>query len=430
MSGENQVEKVISRYNYMLYRNKKNRKLDHAITIAGNLRNHVIALHRRYYRLTGKHIPVKVMQAHIAKLRMGRISKNKKLGREAKPYGKKRTYWQAVSAQSAQDICERVEKGYERFFDNLKAGKPRKVGLPRFKKSHKYTSFTLKTDSWKLHDEVTLGSRTGNPLDKNIRRTGRIEIMGTTYKFVWTRPIRGKIKTVTVKRDATGDIWISFTVEEYREIPNPVSTGKSGGFDFGLKTFLTNDEGECIVSPQFYRQGIHEIQRNSKALSSKQKGSNNRERARLDLARTHRRMANLRENHHWQLAHDLCDHYDVMYFETLNLRGMQRMWGRKIGDLAFADFLKKLQWVVKQRGKRVYQIDQWEATSKTCYTCGTKKEKLGLHERIFECEYCGHVLDRDHNAALNIKKVGTSTFTPRGSKTGERSTRPRSLVRS
>ncbi len=102
--------------------------------------------------------------------------------------------------------------------------------------------------------------------------------------------------------------------------------------------------------------------------------------------------------------------YDVMIFETLNLRGMQRMWGRKINDLAFADFLKKLQWVAKKRGKRVYQIDRWEATSKTCYACGNKKEKLGLHERIFVCEECGHTLDRDHNAALNIKKVGTSTF--------------------
>ncbi len=98
-----------------------------------------------------------------------------------------------------------------------------------------------------------------------------------------------------------------------------------------------------------------------------------------------------------------------MIFETLNLRGMQWMWGRKINDLAFADFLTKLKWVAQKRGKRVLQIDPWKATSKTCSACGEQKASLGLHERGFDCEHCGHTLDRDHNAALNIKRVGTST---------------------
>ena len=266
-----------------------------------------------------------------------------------------------------------------------------------------------------------MGSRVGNPQDKNIRRTGRIRISENvevdskykkimrTYKFVWTRPIQGDIKRITVKRDNVGDLWICFHVVEEIKIPDKASAGEIGGFDFGLKTFLTNDAGQVIVSPQFYRTQMHEIQRRSRVHSGKVKGSNNQERARLDLARAHRRIVNLRENHHWQLAHMLCKEYDVMFFETLNLRGMQRIWGRKINDLAFADFLKRLKHVAEKEGKLVIQIDQWEATSRTCSACGDKKDSPGLHERVFVCEHCGHTLDRDHNAAINIKQVGTST---------------------
>jgi len=297
-------------YKYQMYRSKNDQYLHRQITIAGSIYNHMIALQKRYYRLTGKHISKGDMQAHLSKLRMGKK-------------GKKYIWWQALSAQTVQELVERVEGGYEQFFENLRKGKPRKVGLPNFKPSHRYTSFTLKQNGWKLLDSV-LGSRLGNPNNNTIRRTGRIRISEKvmvngkykrkwrTYKFVLTRPIQGDIKQVTIKRDNVGDLWICFSVVEEIEIPDKVSAGQIGGFDFGLKAFLTNDEGQVIISPQFYRAGMREIQRRSRIHSRKVKGSNNRERARLDLARAHRRITNLRENHHWQLAHDLCDVYESM----------------------------------------------------------------------------------------------------------------------
>ncbi|MGB1286600.1 MAG: RNA-guided endonuclease InsQ/TnpB family protein [Aggregatilineales bacterium] len=402
------LRKIRRTYQCRLYRSKHNNHLHQAIDIAGNMRNHIIALQKRYYRIFGKHIPSGQMQPHISKLRMGKQRAHKPAGRKAKNYGKLFTCWQAIPAQSAQDMVMRVEQSYQNFFDNLKKGKSCKVGLPRFKKSKKYSSFTMKTNSWKLLDNC-IGSRTGRPIDKNIRRTGRIRIMGRVYKFVWTRPIRGSIQTVTVKRDNVGDLWLFFSVIEIIELPKKVSTGESGGFDFGLKYFLTNHEGQVIISPQFYREGMKQIQRLSRSHSRKVKGSNNRERSRLALARAHRDIANKRDNHQWHLAHDLCKRYDVLVFETLNISAMQQMWGRKISDLGFADFLEKLKHVANKLDKTVIQINRWEATSKTCSGCGEKKEKLSLKERIFECANCGLVLDRDHNAARNIYQVGTST---------------------
>jgi putative transposase len=410
-------------YKYKLYRGKQDKPLRRAIDIAGHIRNHIIALHKRYYRLTGKHIPKGQMQAYIAKLRMGRVQANQRLGREGREYGKRYTFWQAIPSQAAQDMVDRVEAGYQRFFENVRQGKPRKVGLPNFKKAKTYTSFTLKQTGWKLLDNQ-VGSRTGQPTDKNIRRTGRVEILGRTYKFVWTRPIQGEIKTVTIKRDSVGELWICFSVVEKIEPPESVSTGKSGGFDFGLKHFLTNDEGQVKHAPEFYRQGMRRIQQGSQQHSSMLKKSSNRERARIQLARAHRDIASQRDNHHWHLAHELCDSYDVMIFETLNLCGMQRIWGRKINDLALADFLNKLKYVALKRGKQVLQIDQWEATTKTCSRCGHKKESLPLHERVFHCDQCGLTLDRDHNAAINIKQVGTSTCSLEAVRRGDASRHP------
>lgn len=397
-------------YKYRLYESKQNTHLAHAINVAGMIRNHIIALQRRYYKLRGKYIPLGQMQAHIGKLRMGRVSGNKKLGRNGKSYGKKYTYWQAISAQAAQEICERVDKGYQRFFKNQKlpANRRKKVSPPQFKKVKKYTSFTLKTDSWKLLD-AHRGSRNGSPKQKNERRTGKVQIMKRTYKFVWTRPMMGKIKTVTVKRDKTGKLWICFSVEETITINSQTSSGQIGGFDFGLTHFLTTETGHRIESPQFYRQMHAQIAQLHRNLSKKRKGSNNWYRAKRALARAYQRLDNLRTNHHWQLAHALCNQYDGLIFETLHIKAMQKLWGRKISDLGFSNFLKIMEHVAKKRGIAFQQIDQWIATSKTCSHCNARFENLTLADRWVTCN-CGLSCDRDHNAARNIHKVGTSTF--------------------
>jgi putative transposase len=134
-------------YKYRLYTSKKDKHLHRLITIAGNVHNHIVALQRRYYRLFGGYVSLGRMKTHLKNLRNGR-----------------NYWWRALSAQSIQEIAERVDGGYQKFFENIKKGKPRKVGAPKFKKPRKYSSFTLKTSGWRKNAasrffRLTNGSR-------------------------------------------------------------------------------------------------------------------------------------------------------------------------------------------------------------------------------------------------------------------------------
>ena len=184
---------------------------------------------------------------------------------------------------------------------------------------------------------------------------------------------------------------------------------ESRSFDFGLKTFLTCSDGSKIESPQFLKQSLNVIKKASRQHSKKRKGSSNRERARLNLVRKHEDVVNRRWDWFWKLAHDLTNWFDVLCFETLNLKGMQRLWGRKISDLAFGEFLQILEWVAKKKGKQVVFIDRWYPSSKTCSECGHVLDKLDLSVREWRCPSCGSINGRDENAAKNICAVGAST---------------------
>jgi putative transposase len=184
---------------------------------------------------------------------------------------------------------------------------------------------------------------------------------------------------------------------------------ESRSFDFGLKAFLTCSDGSKIESPQFLKQSLNLIKKASRQHSKKRKGSSNRERARLNLVRKHEDVVNRRWDWFWKLAHDLTNWFDVLCFETLNLKGMQRLWGRKISDLAFGEFLQILEWVAKKKGKQVVFIDRWYPSSKTCSECGHVLDKLDLSVREWRCPSCGSINGRDENAAKNICAVGAST---------------------
>jgi putative transposase len=130
----------------------------------------------------------------------------------------------------------------------------------------------------------------------------------------------------------------------------------------------------------------------------------------LNLVRKHEDIVNRRTNWFWKLAHDLTAKFDVLYFETLNLNGMKRLWGRKVSDLALGEFLQILEWVATKKGKQVVFIDQWYPSSKTCSHCGHVLETLDLSVRRWRCPSCHVENDRDENAAVNIKRVGVSTL--------------------
>jgi putative transposase len=354
---------------FKLYQHKRNRFLKRCINASGVIYNHCIALHKRYYRMWGKHLNCAKLQSHIAKLRKG------------KPF------WQQVGSQAVQDICQRIEKAYQLFFKHHKKG----VRPPGFKKVKRYKSFTLKQAGYKF-----LG---GN----------RIKIGNRVYQYWNSRPIEGIVKTLTIKRTPLGELFMVVVVDGVEEPEIKFETGRIAGFDFGLKTFLTGSDGSQIESPQFLKQSLNAIKKASRQLSQKHKGSAHRERARLNLVRKHEDVANRRSDWFWKLAHDLTNRFDVLCFETLNLKGIQRLWGRKISDLAFGEFLSILTWVAIKKGKQVVFIDPWYPSSKTCHSCGHVLDSLALSVREWRCPSCQSVNGRDENAARNIQAVGAST---------------------
>ncbi|MHC5826841.1 MAG: RNA-guided endonuclease InsQ/TnpB family protein, partial [Nostoc sp.] len=190
-----------------------------------------------------------------------------------------------------------------------------------------------------------------------------------------SREIEGKVKTLTIKRTPLGELFMVIVVDSGNEPEIKFTTGKIAGFDFGLKTFLTCSEGFNIESPLFLKQSLNDIKIASRQHSKKQKGdapnvanaslSRTRERARKNLVRKHEDVANRRRDWFWKLALSLTGKFDVLCFERLNLKGMQRLWGRKIGDLAFREFLEILEWVALKKGKQVVYIDPWYPSSKT-----------------------------------------------------------------
>ena len=178
-------------------------------------------------------------------------------------------------------------------------------GRPRFKPRGKYKSFTLLQAGWKLLP--------GN----------QIQIGKQVYQYFKSRDVLGNPKRCTIKRDAIGDIYICMLTDYEEPDHNRVMTGKIAGFDFGLKRYLTGHNGHDIESPLFFKRSISAVKRANRNHSRKQKQSNNRQRARLDLARKHRKIANQREDFHWKLAHQLTDEYDEIRLEELKPTGYE-----------------------------------------------------------------------------------------------------------
>ena len=128
------------------------------------------------------------------------------------------------------------------------------------------------------------------------------------------------------------------------------------------------------------------------------------------MVRAHEKIVNRRTDWFWKLAHKLCNEFDYLFFETLNLKAMQRLWGRKISDLAKREFLKILEFVASKKGKTVHYIDRWYPSSKTCNKCNYIIDKLSLDIRSWICPSCLNNNRRDYNASCVIHKVGASTL--------------------
>ena len=365
---------MVKTFKFKLFHAKRNRKLHRQINAAGLAYNHCIALHKRYWKLYHKSLNVYALQKHLTKL--------KKMPRFA--------YLREIGSQALQDVTQRIDKAYKLFWRNLEH--KCKTAPPSFKKVRKYKSYTLKQAGWKLDEEH-----------------GAIYIAKQKYRYAMSRCVEGKIKTLTVKRDAVGDIYIYF-VCELPDSKIETRTGKSVGFDFGFKgkMLVAESPDEDVREPSFFNKAARKIARANRHLSSKRMRSNDRRKARQELARLYRKLANQRNAYHWQLAHELCDKYSIICLEDLSMKWMSMSnHGKKVNDFGFAEFVNILEYYGPQVGTRIVKVGRFFPSSQLCFDCGFQnKEVKDLDVREWVCPVCGKHHDRDRNAAKNIHREG------------------------
>ena len=363
-----------------LFKDKMLRHLHDELNICGVVRNHFVALCMRYYRRYGKGLSYTKLSTHLTQL--------KKL--------EKYQHWNIPYAWALQNVLKRLSQSFREM-------KTLGRGHPQFKSCKKHKGMTFRGNQVKFMCLF--------PKQKNERNhpTYQIRLNGRWYRFALHRNIEGKITQVQVTRDALGDVYITLT-EACTEVKPEPKTGKAEGFDFGIKDFLTGSDGERYTSPMFYKHNADKLATAQKVHSRKMKGSNNSARERKNIARMHKKTANQRTDHHWKLAIELCQKFDVLFFEDLNIAGMKRLWGKHVSDLGFSAFMLKLKHQSKKRVRSVLKINRWSPTSKCCCVCGYKNETLTLADRHWQCPKCNTHLDRDQNAAMNILKEGVASF--------------------
>ena len=344
--------------------------LSDMINIAGIIYNTALTIIQDHYTETGKLMDKYELQKQLRGLR--NVDENH--------------HWRYVGSQAVQEITDRIYRAYRLFFTNREKGV--KCSPPRRRKVKKYKSVTYKQAGYKFLPD------------------GRISINGHIYRY-WDSYDglleRIKIKTVTVKRNILGEFFVYVTTDSPVTMIETRDRRGEVGMDFGLKMFLTLSDGSVIRSPEFFRQGVNEVRKASRALSRKVMGSNGYNRALKALYRKHQDIANRRRDWFWKLSHELCSRYSVIAIEDLNIKGMARMWGRKVHDYAFSEFVEILEWCARKYGTRVIRIGRYYPSSQTCSVCGhVWQGTKDFSVREWTCPECGVYHDRDVNAAVNI----------------------------
>jgi putative transposase len=296
--------------------------------------------------------------------------------------------YDAVHSHILQDVLARLEKTYQAFFRRAQRGQ--KAGFPRFKGRNRYHSFTFKEYG------------NGATLDNGVlvlSKIGRISVH-------WSRPIEGTPKTVTLSKEADG-WYVAISCADVPVQPLP-STGQETGIDLGVESFATLSEGAMIHNPRCYRKAEAYFRRCQRRVARRRKGSQRRAKAVKLLAKAHQHIARRRRDFHHKEARKLVRAYDVIYHEDLRVANMAQnhSLAKSINDAGWSAFLTILTFKTVSAGKRVQAVNP-AFTSQRCSgpACGVIVAK-GLSVRWHRCPNCGTSLHRDHNAALNILRLG------------------------
>ncbi|GER89882.1 transposase [Dictyobacter vulcani] len=301
-----------------------------------------------------------------------------------------------LNSQARQASADRAWFAIQRFYENCKAKKPGKKGYPRFQKDNR--SVEYKTTGWKLEPDgrhLTFTDGCG---------IGRLRLVGT--RDIETFPI-AQIKRVRLIRRADG-YYVQFGVQTNRVIEHEM-TGATVGIDVGLKAYYTDSNSNTVENPRHYRKAEARLKRLQRRLSHKKKRSKNRSKARRQVARAHLKVQRQREDFARKEANALVTSHDLIAYEDLKIANMvkNRHLAKSISDAGWGQFLAWVNYYGALHAIPVIRVAP-HFTSQNCSGCGTHVKK-SLSVRTHICPSCGLIMDRDHNAAVNILNKALST---------------------
>ncbi len=230
------------------------------------------------------------------------------------------------------------------------------------------------------------------------------------------RPVEGKVKTVTISKNKADQYYVSILMEDGKELPKQSAQGKVIGIDMGLTDFCITSDGSKYANPRWIERHEGNLIRKQQALSRKQKGSKNTDKARLKVAKVHNRISRCREDFHHKLSRKIVNENQVICVENLNIKGMVKnhCLAKSISQVGWGSFMTMLKYKAEQEGKIYLEIDRFFPSSKTCSNCLNIVDSLPLDIRVWTCDSCGtkHAPrsgtfgERDLNADLIIRDEG------------------------
>jgi len=357
-------------YKYRLLPTKNQvQKLEWTLDKCRILYNSCLLDRRNNYEQTGK---------GLTRIRQQEILKSDK---------KKIEFLNDIHSQVLQDVLFRVERAFQGFFCRLKE-KNGKAGYPRFKSENRY-------------DSITYPQQPGFQLTEQGLKLSKIG----TIKLKKHREIKGDIETCTIKKEI--DRWYACFSVEYEPVKKLIPD-KAIGIDMGIKSFATLSNGEIIDNPKYLRKSEERLITKQRQLSQKKKGSYNRKKARIKVAKLHCKVRNQRNDFHHKVSRKIVDTYGFIVVENLHIKGMVRNHhlAKSISDAGWRQFLNYLTYKAEEAGCLVEKVFP-HYTSINCSVCGEPVPKT-LAQRIHRCPFCKTVMDRDHNAAQNILLKSTA----------------------
>lgn len=310
--------------------------------------------------------------------------------------------WMQETAKTcSQYAIHAVEAAWKNYFRELKKGN-KNIGKPKFKKKGYCKDGFVAVENKEQFKQKDFKIW--------IPRLGWVKC-SENLRF------SGKVNNISVKRIA--NMW--FAVVNIEVIPKEAFTINENqvivGVDLGIKSMAVTSNGRVYENPKALKKGLRNLKHQQRLLARKVKGSSNRQKQQIKIARAHYKIVCIRKNALHKASNEIVGNADVIVLEDLQVKNMVKNHNlaQAINDVSFSELRRQIEYKAEWASKEVIITDKWFASSKICCGCGHKKEHLTLSERIYKCDNCGLEIDRDENAAHNLANYGT-LLKPNGSK--------------